>query len=144
MGSMHRSFNCETRGHQQHEELEKNADVVSLLESIQKICLDYDNKISPDITLHKHIAAFYNYKQKDDDNVHQYLELFKHLVQNITRYGWSIGKHPLLIKESMIKDNALTENSSNKDFQTAYAKLTGEKRDKYINKPKINPLPLRS
>jgi len=106
----------------------KDGKVIELLECIQKICLDYDTKVSPYITMHKHLAAFYNYKQKETDNVHQYLELFKHLVQNINRYGGSVGKHPVFIKEFMIKGGELAKGSNKKDFETAYAALDEDRK----------------
>ena len=85
----------------------QTADVVALLNEIQLSCLNFDRRASPFTTLRKHLSFLYSYPQKEKDDIHRYLEIFKLIVENIQRYGGSIGRHPAFIKESMIKAKVL-------------------------------------
>ena len=108
----------------------KDANIIALLQAIQTICLNYNKHVSPYVSLHKHVAAFYAYRQKDGDTVHEYLELFKYLVQNIKRYGGTIGRHPMYIKRIMISDGTLTDTADDKEFNDKYQKLSTPDKDK--------------
>ena len=53
------------------------------------------------------------------------------MVQNITRYGGSVGKHPLFIKDFMIRNQALNKRASNKEFQKASIALTSTQQEEF-------------
>jgi len=106
-------------------------DVVSLLNEIQQISFKFDRKASPFITLHKHMHFFYSYRQKDNDDIHRYFELFKLMVDNIQRFGGAIGRHPLFIKESMKVTNVLAKDATDEEFGVTYDALTSIEKESY-------------
>ena len=80
----------------------KKGDIVLLLNEIQSAFLNFDRRASPFTTLHKYVVFLYSYCQKEKDDIHRYLEIFKLIVENIQRYGGSVGRHPTFIKECMV------------------------------------------
>jgi len=109
----------------------KSADVVSLMNEIQLACLNFDRRASPFTTLHKHLAFLYAYRQKEKDDIHRYLEIFKLVVENIQRYGGSIGRHPAFIKQCLINANVLDADASDHDYTTKFDSLSPTDKEKY-------------
>jgi len=74
-----------------------------LLKAIQQILMDYEHKKCIYVTLLKQIKFLYAYKQRDNQSLHKYFEVFQIMTENIERYGSSFGNHPAYVKDSMEK-----------------------------------------
>ena len=74
-----------------------------LLKAIQQILMDYEHKKCIYVTLLKQIKFLYAYKQRDNQSLHKYFEVFQIMTENIERYGGSFGNHPAYVKDSMEK-----------------------------------------
>jgi len=74
-----------------------------LLKAIQQILMDYEHKKCIYVTLLRQIQFLYSYKQRDNQSLHKYFEVFQIMTENIERYGGSFGNHPAYVKESLEK-----------------------------------------
>ena len=74
-----------------------------LLKAIQQILMDYEHKKCIYVTLLRQIQFLYSYKQRDNQSLHKYFEVFQIMTENIERYGGSFGNHPAYVKASLEK-----------------------------------------
>ena len=106
----------------------KRGDVVSLLQTIQQVCMKFTTRTNPILTLIKHFVFVYNYRQREKDDIHTYLELFKLMVDSINRVGGNFGQHNLVLKTIMIESKIIKSEATDFDFQQAYERLTAPQR----------------
>ena len=85
------------------DEWKEQGSCYELLKAIQQILMDYEHKKCIYVTLLKQIKFLYAYKQRDNQSLHKYFEVFQIMTENIERYGGSFGNHPAYVKDSMKK-----------------------------------------
>ena len=105
------------------ESLKTNGDVVQLLELIHQICMKFTSKTNPILTLVKHLGFVFSYRQREKDDVHKYLELFKLMIDSISRVGGSFGNHFLVTKTVMIDEKHVKATVSDADAKIVFDKL---------------------
>ena len=110
----------------------KQGDVVSLLQAIRLICMKYTVRTNPEVNLHKHIAFFYSYKQRDNDSIHKCFELFKLMADGIHNFGGNIGRHDLYIRRQMERKSLITQSSTHEEYAEAFSKLDAAKKDEVL------------
>ena len=79
-----------------HEDLsiwKNKTDCAALLKEMQRISMRYESQKNPFMTLHRQLREFYRYRQRNNQTLHQYLEMFNLMVDNIDKYGGNIGYH---------------------------------------------------
>jgi len=65
------------------QEWKTSGNVVDLLHAVRLITMKYTVRTNPEVNLHKHIAFFYSYSQREYDNIHKYFALFKLITDDI-------------------------------------------------------------
>ena len=65
------------------------------------ISMKYTIHTNPEINLHKHLAFFYSYRQRENDDIHKYFELF--MADSIKNFGANLGSHDLYDRGIMEK-----------------------------------------
>jgi len=76
-----------------------------LLKSIRQVMMHHEHQKCAYVTLFRELRQFYAYKQKDNQTLHQYFEVFQIMVDNIKRYGGNFGDQHTFINEMMSRDN---------------------------------------
>jgi len=76
-----------------------------LLKSIRQVMMHHDHQKCAYVTLFRELRQFYAYRQKENQTLHQYFEVFQIMVDNIKRYGGNFGDQRTFISEMMSKDN---------------------------------------
>ena len=66
--------NLETR--KKNKEFKKNANVVELLKFIQQVCMNYEDRHHPVVTLLQHFSFFHMFYQKEGVPIKKYLPIF--------------------------------------------------------------------
>ena len=111
----------------------KEGNVVELLQTIKKIMMKFTIKTNPEVNLHKHLAFFYNYQQKEKDDIHKYFELFKIMADGIQNFGGNLGKHDLFIRRVMEHNNMVKDGATQQEFYTTYAALSADEKEAVLS-----------
>ena len=114
-------------------EWKDSGNVVELLQAIKRISMKYTVRTNPEINLHKHLAFFYSYCQREHDDIHKYFELFKLMTDGIKNFGGNLGRHDLYIRRIMEKEKLIQSSSSQDEFAAAYEKLSKDERLAIMN-----------
>ena len=117
-----------------------SGNVVELLQAIKSIGLKYTVQTNPEVNLHKHIAFFYSYCQRENDDIHKYFELFKLMTDGIKNFGGNIGRHNLYIRRVMEKKDLIKANSSQENFAAAFESLKKDDKNKVLEEAKAKSL----
>ena len=115
------------------QEWKKSGNVVELLQAVKRISMKYTVCTNPEINLHKHLAFFYLYCQREHDDVHKYFELFKLMTDGIKNFGGNLGHHDLYIRRIMEKKQIIKASSSQDKFAAAYEALPKDDRLSILN-----------
>ena len=96
------------------------ADCASLLKEIQCISLRYESQKNPFMMLHRQLRDFYRYRQRPEQTMHQYLEMFNLMTDNIDEYGGNVGYHKVF-RDTLVradgKENAMLTEAEETDYQ---------------------------
>ena len=93
-------------------------DCVWLLKEIQGITHRFEGTRNVFISIYDAWQTYFNYKQKGDQSIHDYLKSFQALVQVLEHYGAAIGTEQPF-QEAMreaIHDNAANSGLSDREF----------------------------
>jgi len=88
-----------------------------LLKAIQSIIMKYDHQKHVLVTLFRQMRFFYGYRQKDNQDLHKYFEVFEIMVDNIDHIGGSFV-HPKFTEELMEKDKLEISKQSDTVLKT--------------------------
>ena len=103
---------------------EEAGNCAKLLATLQQITMNYDHQRNKFLMMNKHIKEFYAYKQKEDQDIHDYKEVFDVMVENIEQFGGCVCYHPVFIKDIMIEENV---DPTDKDMPSMVKDLYTEK-----------------
>jgi len=106
------------------EKWEETGNCAKLLATLQQVTINYDHQRNKFLMMNKHIQEFYAYKQKDDQDIHVYKEVFDVMVENIEQFGGCVCYHPVFIREIMIEEEI---DPNNKDLPSTVKDLYTEK-----------------
>jgi len=97
-----------------------------LIKGIQQIMMRYDHQKCAYVMLFRQLRYFYGYRQKENQTLHAYYEVFLIMKENISRYGGNFGDQKAVIKSLMEKDNVVYETATDDELKH-YAPLAREK-----------------
>jgi len=83
---------------------EESGNCAQLLNMLQQITMNYDHNRNKYMMMNKHIREFYAYRQKDEQDIHQYREVFDVMIENIHQFGGNVCHHPRFVRELMVED----------------------------------------
>jgi len=104
--------------------------VDELLKSIRQAMMSHQHQRCAYVTLFKELRAFYSYRQRENQTLHKYLEVFQVQVENIQRYGGSFGDQKVYIKELMNRDGLEYEETGMDE--TVLANYALQSRQKFM------------
>ena len=106
----------------------ENGRVDELLKTIRQVMVQHQHRRCAYVTLFRELRQFYAYRQRDNQTLHKYLEVFQVQVENIKRSGGSLGEHDIYVQEMMDRDQLLpTENGVSAPVMKKYVESAQQK-----------------
>jgi len=101
-------------------------DCKKLLDLIKQVVMKYEHQKNKDLTLYKQIKFFFTYRQRDNQSLHKYFEVFNIMQENIEQVGGSFVQ-PSIVTSMYKRNNVSVSDQGDDDVKAEYEQKAKER-----------------